>query len=122
MTDPFVGLDHVQIAIPPDGEAAARAFYADQLGMTLIEKPESLRGRGGFWLQTGIHQLHIGIQKDFVPASKAHPAFAVRSWNEYREALARRGVAIVPDDALPGVDRFYVFDPFGNRLEFVGRD
>jgi catechol 2,3-dioxygenase-like lactoylglutathione lyase family enzyme len=112
-------IDHVQIAAPPGCEPEARRFYGGILGFAEIEKPEPLRGRGGCWFQCGDRQLHIGVEKDFQPAGKAHPAFAVKDVNGLRGILRVAGIAIVEDDALPGVDRFYAADPWGNRLEFV---
>lgn len=84
-----------------------------------MEKPESLRARGGCWFQCGGQQLHIGVEKDFRPAKKAHPAFVVRDLDELRQALLARGVKINDDTSLPGTRRFFAEDPWGNRLEFV---
>jgi catechol 2,3-dioxygenase-like lactoylglutathione lyase family enzyme len=109
-------LDHVQLAAPFGCEAAARAFYGDALGLEEIEKPEPLRARGGVWFRLGDGQeLHVGIDAAFVPARKAHPAFAVADL----DALAAELGDVAWDDGLPGVRRFYASDPFGNRLEFL---
>lgn len=113
------GLDHVQIAAPPQCEDAARAFYGRLLGMEEIEKPASLKARGGVWFRCGSQQLHVGVQPDFIPARKAHPAFRVRGLDALRQRLQAEGHRVQDDDALPGVRRFYVDDPFGNRLEFM---
>jgi catechol 2,3-dioxygenase-like lactoylglutathione lyase family enzyme len=107
-------IDHVQVAAPPGCEADARAFYGGVLGLREVEKPESLRGRGGVWFE----QLHVGVEEDFRPARKAHPAFRV----DDLDALAARIGDVTWDDALPGVRRFYASDPFGNRLEFIQSD
>lgn len=112
-------IDHVQIAAPPGCEAAARDFYGSLLGMKEIEKPPVLRARGGCWFECGTQQLHIGVEREFRPARKAHPAFAVLDIDELREALRGRGIAVIDDDNLPGARRFYAEDPWGNRLEFV---
>ncbi len=111
--------DHIQIAAPAGCESAARDFYGSLLGMKEIEKPPVLRARGGCWFECGSQQLHIGVERDFRAARKAHPAFAVINLDELREALKDRGVAVVDDDNLPGARRFYAEDPWGNRLEFV---
>jgi len=112
-------IDHVQIAAPEGCEAAAREFYGAVLGMKEIEKPSVLRARGGFWFLCGAQQLHIGVERDFRAAKKAHPAFAVFNLDDLREALTCRGVAVADDDNLPGEHRFYAEDPWGNRLEFI---
>jgi catechol 2,3-dioxygenase-like lactoylglutathione lyase family enzyme len=112
-------IDHVQIAAPEGCEAAAREFYGAVLGMKEIEKPSVLRARGGCWFLCGAQQLHIGVERDFRPAKKAHPAFAVFNPDDLREALTISGVAMTSDDNLPGEPRFYAEDPWGNRLEFI---
>ena len=114
-------IDHVQIAAPEGCEEAARRFYSDLLGMKEIEKPSPLRERGGCWFECGVQQLHIGVERDFRPARKAHPAFAVADLRALRETLLVRGVAVIEDDNLPGTERFYSEDPWGNRLEFIQR-
>ena len=109
-------LDHVQLAAPPGCEAEARGFYGGVLGLEEIEKPEALRPRGGVWFRLGDgRELHVGVDPAFVPARKAHPAFAV----DDLDALAARLGDVTWDDELPGVRRFYSSDPFGNRLEFL---
>ena len=115
----FLGIDHVQLAAPPGCESEARAFYGEILGLLEIEKPENLKPRGGVWFQCGSQQIHIGVQPDFRPATKAHPAFALRDLPSLRQRLRDHHVAIVEDEPLPGATRFYVADPFGNRLEFL---
>ena len=112
-------IDHIQIAAPEGCEPAARDFYSSILGMIEIEKPPGLRARGGCWFQCGPQQVHIGVERDFRPAKKAHPAFAVDHLTELREAMIAGGVTVIDDEELPGVRRFYVHDPWGNRLEFI---
>jgi catechol 2,3-dioxygenase-like lactoylglutathione lyase family enzyme len=112
-------IDHIQIAAPEGCEPAAREFYGSLLGMREIEKPPLLRARGGCWFECGDRQLHIGVEKNFAPAKKAHPAFAVPDLDELRKAFAARGIAVIDDDTIPGTRRFYAEDPWGNRLEFV---
>ena len=109
------GIDHVQVAAPPGCEEAAREFYGALIGLVEVEKPESLRGRGGVWFE----QLHVGVEEDFAPARKAHPAFAVLAYDELQARLRAAGVDIADDDALPGVRRFYTADPWGNRIELL---
>ena len=114
-----VGFDHVQLAIPPGSEAAARAFYGGVLGLAEVAKPAALVGRGGAWfVGPGIH-VHLGVEEPFVPARKAHVALLVGDLAVARVHLEAAGVAISDDDADIGVRRFYVVDPFGNRIELV---
>lgn len=118
---PITGLDHVQVAAPrtPDTEARARAFYGDLLGLREIEKPESVRATGGVWFTTAAGDLHIGLEEPFSPARKAHPAFVVEGLAALRATLEAAGVAISEAQPIPGVNRFYVHDPFGNRVELM---
>ena len=118
---PVIGLDHVQVAAPrtPDAEDKARAFYGGLLGLQEIEKPESLKARGGVWFSAGAGQLHIGIEDPFSPARKAHPAFLVRDLSSLRAALEAANVPTAEAEPIPGVTRFYVHDPFGNRIELM---
>jgi catechol 2,3-dioxygenase-like lactoylglutathione lyase family enzyme len=115
----FVGIDHVQLAAPPGSEPVARRFFGDILGWTELAKPNHLQQRGGLWFQCGAQQVHIGIQPDFTPAKKAHPAFFVRNLTALRAHIEQAGLNPVDDEPLPGARRFYLFDPFGNRLEFL---
>lgn len=119
----FDGLDHVQLAAPPGSEDAARRFLGEIMGWPEIEKPEALLDRGGVWFSCGAHAVHIGIEDGFAPAKKAHHAFAVVGLPFLRNRLEGRGIAITPGArrAVEGIERFYVHDPFGNRLEFMER-
>ena len=112
-------LDHVQLAAPAGCEDAARRFFGDLLGLEELEKPESLRSRGGVWFQVGAQQLHIGVETDFSPARKAHPAFAVSGYDELQARLRAAGVEIADDGSISGLRRCYVADPWGNRIELV---
>ncbi len=120
-TGRVTGLDHVQVAGPPGCEDAMRAFYGGLLGLEELPKPEPLVTRGGVWFRLGAEQLHVGIEKDFVPARKAHPGIRVAGLATLKRRLADAGVAVVEDSLLEpyGVTRFYADDPAGNRLEFV---
>ena len=114
-----IGIDHVQVAAPAGCEAEARAFYGGLLGLEELPKPEPLASRGGCWFRAGAQELHVGVEEPFTPARKAHPAFTVAG--EELEPLAGRlqeaGIELQWDHAIPGVRRFYVADPWGNRLE-----
>jgi catechol 2,3-dioxygenase-like lactoylglutathione lyase family enzyme len=115
----ITGFDHLQLAMPPGGEAAARAFYGALLGLAEIPRPAPLAPRGGCWFAGPGLQLHLGVEEPFVPARKAHPAFLVRDLAALESRLAQAGVAIARDQSVPGVRRSYASDPFGNRLEFI---
>jgi len=118
----FIGYEHVQIAIPADGERRARAFYVDVLGFVEIVRPESLGGSGGGWFVAGGVNLHLGVGEPFHPTAKGHPAILTRDLSPLRARLDAAGVKIEPAAKLPGFDRFHVRDPFGNRIEFMQRD
>lgn len=113
------GLDHLQLAMPRGREAEARAFYGDILGLPELTKPANLAGRGGVWFELGTQQLHLGVESDFHPAKKAHPAFLVRDLAGLRARLERHGYRPYEDEPLDGYQRCYVADPFGNRLELM---
>jgi catechol 2,3-dioxygenase-like lactoylglutathione lyase family enzyme len=100
-------------------EEQARAFYGSLLGLREIEKPDSLKPKGGVWFSLGQAQLHIGLEDDFSPARKAHPALLVSDLLTLRARLEAAGVLITEAEPIPGADRFYVNDPFGNRLELL---
>ena len=121
MVDPrsvtILGIDHVQVAAPRGCEAEARAFYGGLLGLEELEKPEPLRARGGCWFRAGTHELHVGVEEPFAPARKAHPGFVVDDLAALAERLRAQGIDVAPDESIAGVERAYVADPFGNRLE-----
>jgi len=112
-------LDHIQIAAPPGCEEAAKEFFGAILGLREIEKPEALRSRGGCWFECGSQQLHVGVEQDFRPAKKAHPAFVAADLDELRRELLARGCKVVEDASIPEARRFFTDDPWGNRLEIV---
>jgi len=113
------GIDHVQLAAPPGCEPEARRFFAGLLGLEEVEKPESLQARGGVWFRAGAQELHIGVEQEFAPARKAHPAFAVSGYDEVVARLRAAGVALIDDASIPGLRRCFVADPWGNRIELV---
>jgi hypothetical protein len=112
-----LGFDHVQVAAPPGCEEEARMFYGGLLGMAELPKPEPLRARGGVWFQAGDQQLHVGVEEPFAPARKAHPGLVVGDLAALRSRFREEAVQYSDDHAIPGTDRLYVHDPFGNRLE-----
>ena len=112
-----VGIDHVQLSMPPGSEGAARRFYAGVLGLREIEKPPELAGRGGCWFVGPNAAIHLAPEAGFRPHAKAHPALVIRDLAAAREALGTAGVAIEEDDTGLPVTRCYIRDPFGNRIE-----
>jgi len=104
------------VAAPPGCEDEAREFYGGLLGLVEVAKPEPLQARGGVWFE----QLHVGVEQDFAPARKAHPALRVDDVDAVADRLAAAGRRVDWDDALPGIRRFYTADPWGNRVELVG--
>ena len=116
---PFVAIDHVQLAIPRDGEPAARRFYGELLGFAEVPKPAAPAARGGCWFESGEVKIHLGVEDDFRPARKAHPALRCRDYAGLVARLAAAGIAVRDAVDVPGVIRCHVHDPFGNRLELV---
>jgi catechol 2,3-dioxygenase-like lactoylglutathione lyase family enzyme len=116
----MVALDHVQLAIPRGSEDRCRSFYVDLLGMTELRKPPLLAARGGMWLQSGPVVIHLGVEADFQPARKAHPAITVADVDGLATRLIASGYTPSWDnETIPGTRRFHVLDPLGNRLEFI---
>lgn len=113
-------LHHAMITIPKGEEAQARAFYCELLGLPEIPKPPSLQGRGGFWLQLGDQQLHVGTE-DGVDRTltKAHFAYQVDDLSAWQFAFESRGITIGDSIPIEGYIRFEIRDPFGNRVEFI---
>jgi catechol 2,3-dioxygenase-like lactoylglutathione lyase family enzyme len=112
-------LDHVQLAMPRGREDDARAFYEGALGIPEVMKPANLAKRGGCWFERGALKIHLGVEEDFRPARKAHPALIVEGLASLREKLAQSGYPTRTDEPLEGYDRAYVDDPFGNRIELM---
>ena len=118
----ILGIHHAQITIPKGAEDKAREFYCGVLGLKEIPKPEALAGRGGFWLEVGDRQVHIGTEDGVDPGqSKAHIAYAVDDLERWRANLVRHDVKIIDGIPIPGLNRFEFRDPFGNRVEFLER-
>lgn len=122
MSPRVTALDHVQLAMPAGRERDAEAFYCDLLGFHVLEKPPVLAARGGRWFASGEVQVHLGVEEDFRPARKAHPALRVAEFDELLGQLQARGVTWREDEHHPGVRRVYVDDPFGNRIELIDAD
>ncbi len=116
---PFTAIDHVQVAMPVGEEERAREFYSSLLGMSEISKPPELAKRGGVWFTSGAVQIHLGVEMDFRPAKKAHPALKCSDYEGLLRKLRTAGVSIQEDGSIPGVERCHIHDPFGNRIELI---
>ena len=116
---PLTRIDHVQLAMPPGGEDAARGFYRDLLGLDEEPKPAELAARGGCWFRSGAVRLHLGVEADFRAARKAHPAVRVSGFEALLADLREAGCTVREDGAFEGAARVYVDDPFGNRIELI---
>lgn len=115
----ITGLDHVQLAMPAGGEAVAETFYAGLLGLIRQPKPEPLAQRGGCWFSSGTVAVHLGVDAEFRPARKAHPALRVRHLAALADHLTAAGVEVRPNTDQPEGAGCYVDDPFGNRIELI---
>ena len=112
-------MHHVQLAMPPGEEEAARRFYGAILGLQQVAKPPELAPRGGVWFREGDLEVHLGVEEPFTPARKAHPAFLVQNLETLRARIEAAGYRVTDDVPLEGFHRCHVRDPFGNRLELV---
>jgi catechol 2,3-dioxygenase-like lactoylglutathione lyase family enzyme len=117
-----MSIDHIQLAIPAGSETKCRVFWHDVLEMIELEKPAALLARGGAWFRKGTAEVHLGVETDFRPALKAHPAFAVPSIKSLAKRLEDAGFAVRWDTAIAGRARFFTDDPVGNRVEFVEKE
>ena len=115
-------IDHVQLAMPAGEEERARAFFCGLLGMSEVPKPASLAGRGGAWFAAGAAQLHLGVEREFRPARKAHPGFLVDDLDGMVARLRAAGHDVSTDEPpIDGYRRVHLHDPFGNRIELLER-
>jgi len=106
--------------MPAGGEEQARQFYVNVFGMQELEKPEKLKSRGGAWFENGAVQIHLGVDADFRPAKKAHPAIKVRNYSDFISTLSEGGAVVTYDNQFEnGTDHCYIYDPFGNRIELI---
>ena len=115
----LVSIDHVQLAMPAGGEERARGFYRDVLGLAEQPKPPHLAKRGGCWFEQGTLKVHLGVEADFHPARKAHPAFLVDDIDEVAGRAEAAGFPVRWDEDLPGFRRFHTADGNGNRVELL---
>ena len=117
--DAIIGIHHIQLAMPANGEEAARRFYSGLLGIPEVPKPMPQAKRGGAWFETDHVKIHLGIEHDFRPARKAHPGLLVRDLRSLAQRLGNAGHEVTNGEPLEGYEHIYVNDPFGNRLELL---
>ena len=111
---------HIQVTIPRGTEEEGRRFYCQLLALQEIEKPAVLKERGGFWLQVGNRQIHVGVEDGVErERTKAHIAYEVTDISVLRAYLQENGIPILDEVPLPGLIRFQIRDPFGNKIEFI---
>ena len=116
-------VQHAQITVPKGAEPEARKFYCEFLGLKEIPKPEALQKRGGFWLEVGAFQIHVGTEDDFDRTkTKAHIAYEVENLAAWREKFIGNGIEIIEGVPIPNYSRFEFRDPFGNRVEFLEKN
>jgi catechol 2,3-dioxygenase-like lactoylglutathione lyase family enzyme len=115
----FTAIDHVQLAMPSGQEQAARNFYAGVLGMREIPKPVELAARGGCWFESGGVHIHLGVEPEFRPAKKAHPALRCAEYEALLSRLTTAGICIHEPNDIAGVRRCHIHDCFGNRIELI---
>ena len=116
---PVRRIDHILIAMPAGREQEARAFYHGILGLTEKVKPPQLAARGGCWFESGGLEVHLGVENNFIPARKAHPAFIVDDLADIVAKATQAGLRVTADEPIEGYDRRHVDDPFGNRIELI---
>src|SRR3979490_2471921 len=116
---PFLAIDHVQLTMPAGGEDTARRFFVDLCGMTEVPKPTELAKRGGCWFRSGTLEVHLGVEQDFRPALKAHPALVCENYVALIAKLKAANVSVKEDFETPENRRSHILDPFGNRIELI---
>lgn len=116
----MIGVNHVQLTIPEGTEQQARQFYCGLLGLSEIMKPPILVSNGGFWLQTGNIQIHVGVESGVDRhTTKVHIAYEVHGIDAWRAKLEAARIKLLNCLPIPGYSRFEFMDPFGNRIELI---
>ncbi|MFE3976325.1 MULTISPECIES: VOC family protein [unclassified Peribacillus] len=115
----FKAIDHFQLASPKNTEDQSRKFFNEILMFQEVDKPASLKSNGGVWFESGSIKIHVGTEDQFIPARKAHPALEVENLRDFKQHLITNRVSFTEDKRLPGANRIYISDPFGNRIEIL---
>jgi catechol 2,3-dioxygenase-like lactoylglutathione lyase family enzyme len=110
-------LSHINITMPKGAEDIARSFYSGLLGLREIPKPELLRGRGGVWFDADGLDVHLSPEEPRLDVdTQRHFGLECADLDGLRARLKAAGVET--DDGRPAPwKRFFVRDPFGNRME-----
>jgi catechol 2,3-dioxygenase-like lactoylglutathione lyase family enzyme len=110
-------IDHCSVLITD--LANARAFYVGVLGLREIPKPKTF-DFVALWFDLGGGQtLHL-LQKSHPDTrSPRHFALRVPDIHAAREHFRTHGIAMQETGPIPHCDRFFVFDPDGNRIEII---
>jgi catechol 2,3-dioxygenase-like lactoylglutathione lyase family enzyme len=115
----FKAIDHFQLASPKNTEDQSRKFFNEILMFREVDKPASLKSNGGVWFESGSIKINVGTEDQFIPARKAHPALEVENLRDFKQHLITNRVSFTEDKRLPGANRIYISDPFGNRIEIL---
>ncbi|MGG3557151.1 glyoxalase [Peribacillus frigoritolerans] len=114
----FKSIDRYQLASPKNAEDQSRKFFTEILILE-VKKPLSLNFNGGLWFESGSIKIHVGTEDNFIPARKAHPALEVENLHDFKQHLMTKHISLIEDGRLPGANRIYFSDSFGNRIEIL---
>lgn len=112
-------LDH--IAIEVKNLKHAIQFYVELLGIEELPTPDAIKQNGIQWLNLyNKTALHLVENKTATPPKTAHIAINVDDLQSWQEFLTEHGIETQqPKFDLYDAERFFFFDPSGNRIEFV---
>jgi catechol 2,3-dioxygenase-like lactoylglutathione lyase family enzyme len=109
-------IDHVSVIVTD--LARSRHFYRDVLGLAEIAKPKTFDFKV-LWFDLGNQQLHLLQKPQPDTRSPRHFALRVPDARAARTHFHNHGVETQETTPIPKCDRFFVFDPDGNRIEIV---
>ena len=112
----FSQIDHCSVIIT-DVERSRR-FYKEVMGLPEIPKPRTF-DFVVLWFELGDQTLHFLLRDKADTRSPRHFALRVASAEAERAFFRSRGVAIEETTPIPGADRFFIYDPDGNRIEII---
>ena len=114
-----VRIQHVSIPMPVGGNAQARAFYGDQLGLEEKKVPSSLDANMLVWFRLGDDELHVFAEEGETKSPGQHLCIQVDDVQAWRKNLSDKGVNIEETEAIVNRPRFFIQDPFENRIEIT---